>query len=73
MYFTRVLAALGLLAAAQAQSCTPGQFGCGNNPVPGGQDGSLYVCNAAGQWQLSAVCGGPTCCRLNGGNANCIC
>ncbi|KAI1084516.1 hypothetical protein F5B20DRAFT_521990 [Whalleya microplaca] len=73
MYFSRVFVALGLLAAANAQVCSPGAFGCGNNPVPNGVDGTIYVCNSSGEWVVSAVCGGPTCCRLNGANANCIC
>lgn len=65
---------LAILAiAAVAQACTPGTWGCGNNPAPG-PDGALYVCNSAGNWQFSAQCGGRTCCRLqSNGGANCIC
>lgn len=72
MYFTNVLVTLGLVAAASA--CSPGTWGCGNNPVPGGTDGALYVCDSSSNWEFSAQCGGSTCCHLySGGAAGCTC
>ena len=61
MIATRILAALGLIAAASA--CTVGEFSCGNQNGAPGPDGAIFVCNSLGNFVFSAQCGGPTCCQ----------
>ncbi|KAJ0114025.1 hypothetical protein J7T55_007859 [Diaporthe amygdali] len=74
MYFTRALVSLGLFATATL-ACTSGEWGCGNQNGVQGPDGAVYVCNASGNWVLSAQCGGKDCCQISDDhtNAHCIC
>lgn len=74
MYTARLLVALTVAISAVAVSgtCTTNDRGCGGgHPVStdsegnDAPDGSMYICDYSGQWQLSAICGGTTYCVLS--------
>ncbi|EJP63887.1 hypothetical protein HC256_003859 [Beauveria bassiana] len=72
MYSFKYIAIVAL-AALGVQACRPTEYQCGNRGGAPGPDGAIYVCDAAGQWQFQAQCGGAKCCRITGSNVNCIC
>lgn len=73
MQFITFITTLGLAASA-ATACNPGEYTCGSRKGSHSVIGAVFVCNAVGQWQISAECGGgPNCCARSGAAAYCIC
>lgn len=70
-------AAMLLLVARPAVACTPGTYACEDQHEGREYESNILVCNASGQWQLSAHCaptyGHPGCRLVNGGqSAYCV-
>jgi hypothetical protein len=72
MYTASILLGLAALNLAASEPCVTNTWGCGGgHPVMTDRDGneapdgSMYICDFKGEWQLSAVCGGRTYCVLS--------
>ncbi|KAK4247251.1 hypothetical protein C7999DRAFT_32333 [Corynascus novoguineensis] len=66
-----------MLVARPVAACTPGTYSCLNQREGNEYESIIQVCDAAGNWQTSAVCattyGHPGCRVVNGGqSAYCV-